>query len=107
MLNDLANRALRAGVQVMGEPVTYRRGASAWPIKGIFQSAYLAVDPETGGPVSTQQPIVGVDGRDLPITPKGGDQVEARGSTYRVRDAQSDGHTGWTLHLHRIGSSEA
>jgi hypothetical protein len=101
MLNDLANRALRACIKVMGEPATYRRGESAWPVRVIFQEAYMAADPETGGPVSTQQPVAGIDSWDLPIKPKGGDRVDVRDKSYRVRDAQPDGHTGVTLYLQR------
>lgn len=103
MLNDLANRALRAGIRVMGEPITYSRGEQSWVIKAMFQDAYMGADPETGGPVSTVQPVAGIDTRDLPIKPKGGDTVIARGKTYRVRDAQPDGHTGATLFLQKTG----
>lgn len=102
MLNDLANRALRAGIKVMGEPITYARGEQTWAIKAMFQDAYVGADPETGGPVSTVQPVAGIDAWALPIKPKGGDTVTARGKTYRVRDAQPDGHTGVTLFLQRI-----
>lgn len=102
MLNDLANRALRAGLQVMGEPITYSRGEQSWPIRAMFQDAYRGADPETGGPVSTIQPVAGIDTRDLPIKPKGGDTITVRGKTYRVRDAQPDGHTGATLFLQKV-----
>lgn len=102
MINDLANRALTAGIRVMGEPITYSRGEEAWHIKGLFQDSYIGADPETGGPVSTVQPVAGIDGRDLPIKPKNGDTVIARNKTYRVRDAQPDGHTGWTLFLQKV-----
>ena len=64
MLNDLANRALRAGIQVMGEPVTYSRGAQSWSIRAMYQDAYIGADPETGGPVSTVQPVAGIDDLD-------------------------------------------
>lgn len=101
MLNDLANRALKAALYGMGEPITYMRGDESWQVKGMFQSAHIALDPETGGPVSSQQPIVGVNGRDLPITPKTSDRVAARGSVWRVRDVQPDGHTGFMLMLQK------
>lgn len=103
MLNDLANRALSAAIRTIGEPITYIRGDQSWPIKGVFQSAHIALDPETGGPVSSQQPVCGVNGRDLPITPKTNDKIAARGNVYRVRDVQPDGHTGFTLMLQKAG----
>lgn len=104
MLNDLANRALRAGIQVMGEPVTYSRGAQSWSIRAMYQDAYIGADPETGGPVSTVQPVAGIDARDLPIKPKGGDLLQVRGGLYRVRDVRPDGHTGVTLFLQALRS---
>lgn len=102
METDLANRALRAGIRVMGEPITYARGEQSWPIRAMYQDAYVGADPDTGGPVSTVQPVAGIDARDLPIKPKGGDTVIARGKTYRVRDPQPDGHTGVTLFLQKV-----
>jgi hypothetical protein len=42
-----------------------------------------------------------INGADLPLEPKQGDTVVARSITYRVRDAQPDGHGGWLLMLHR------
>ena len=102
MLNDLANRALKAGINAMGESITYSRSDQSWQIKGMFQSAHIALDPETGGPVSSQQPIVGVNGRDLPVTPKNNDRVTARGHVWRVRDVQPDGHTGFMLMLQKV-----
>tara|TARA_B100000035_G_scaffold181604_1_gene155030 strand:- start:31630 stop:31941 length:312 start_codon:yes stop_codon:yes gene_type:complete len=102
MLNDLANRALKAGINMMGEAITYTRADQSWQIKGMFQTAHIALDPETGGPVSSQQPILGVNARDLPITPKTNDRVTVRGHVYRVRDAQPDGHTLFTLMLQKV-----
>ena len=101
---DLANRALRAGIKVMGDRdlMTYGRGEESWPIRGIYQDAYVGANPDTGGPVSTVQPVAGIDASDLPIKPKSGDTLVARGKNFRVRDAQPDGHSGVTLFLQRI-----
>lgn len=104
MLNDLANRALTGVIRVMGEPITYTRGQSTAQIKGVFQASHVGLDPETGMQVNSTQPIVLVDGWSLPFEPKAGDHVEARGTAYRVRDAQPDGHTGWLLMLHRTNA---
>jgi hypothetical protein len=101
MLNDLANRALTGVIRVMGEPITYTRGQSTAQIKGVFQASHVGLDPETGMQVNSTQPILLVDGWSLSFEPRGGDTVEVRGTTYRVRDAQPDGHTGWLLMLHR------
>lgn len=101
MINDLANRALGAVVSVMGEPVTLTRGQSTAQVRGVFQAAHVGLDPETGVQVRSTQPVVLVDRTSLPWDPKQGDTVLARSTTYRVRDAQPDGHTGWLLMLHR------
>lgn len=104
MLNDLANRAIKAGISVMGEPVTLTRGGVAHDIKGIFQESYKSIDPDTGAPVTTLQPVVQINRTDLSIEPKSGDAIAARGVNYRVRDVQSDGHTGLILMLQRTSA---
>jgi len=101
MLNDLANRALTAVVRVMGEPVTYTRGQQSAQVKGVYQASHVGLDPETGMQVNSTQPIVLIDGWSLSFEPRAGDVVVVRNTTYRVRDAQPDGHTGWLLMLHR------
>ncbi len=101
MINDLANRALGAVVSVMGEPVTITRGQSTAQARGVFQASHVGLDPETGVQVRSTQPVVLVKRGELPWDPKQGDTVVARSVTYRVRDAQPDGHTGWLLMLHK------
>ena len=101
MINDLANRAITAVVGVMGEPITYRRGQVVHQIRGVFQDAHVGLDPDTGMQVRSTQPIVLINERNLPLEPKQGDLVEVRSASYRVRDAQPDGHTGWLLMLHK------
>lgn len=101
MINDLANRALTAVVRVMGEPVTLTRGESTAQVKGVYQASHVGLDPETGIQVRSTQPVVLMKRGDLPWDPRQGDTVLARGITYRVRDAQPDGHDGWLLMLHR------
>jgi hypothetical protein len=104
MRNDLASIALRAVVRVMGErsPVTYRRGASSWPVRGVYQDSHIGLDPETGIQVRSTQPVMLIDGTELPVAPQQDDVVEVRGAQWRVRDPQPDGHTGWLLMLHRL-----
>ncbi len=100
MLPDLAGRALRAVVRVMGEPITYRRRGEQWPASGVFQAGHVALDPETGVQVRSTQPVLLVNGAALPVRPQQGDIVEVRDMMYQVRDAQPDGHNGFTLMLH-------
>lgn len=102
MIPDLANRALSAVVGVMGEPITITRGQVGVTVDGVFQASHVMLDPETGVQVRSTQPVVLVNRSDMTFDPAPGDFVEARLSTYRVRDAQPDGHTGWLLMLHKI-----
>jgi hypothetical protein len=104
MLNDLANRALSAVVGVMGEPVAITRGQSTAQVSGVFQASHVGLDPETGVQVRSTQPVVLVNRVSMPWDPKQGDTVVVRSTTYRVRDAQPDGHTGWLLMLHKTNT---
>lgn len=102
MRNDLASIALRGVLRVMGEqsPVTYRRGADARQVRGVFQASHIGLDPETGVQVRSTQPVLLIDGFELGLDPRQGDEVEVRNGLFKVRDPQPDGHTGWLLRLH-------
>lgn len=105
MLNDLANRALTAVVRVMGQPITYTRAGVTTAARGVYQASHVGLDPETGVRVNSTQPVLLVKRGDLPYAPRQGDVVEVAEQLFQVRDPQRDGHTGWLLLLHRIGSS--
>lgn len=105
MINDLANRALRAVVGVMGQPITYTRSGTTTPAKGVYQAAHVGLDPETGVRVNSTQPVLLVNRLDLPFAPRQGDVVEVvNEGVFQVRDPQPDGHQGWLLLLHRIST---
>ena len=108
MLNDLANRVLKANVRVMGEPVTLTRPATGatYSFKGIFQESYMTVDPRTGMPVNSAQPILGLNINDIAVEPRRGDDLLIRDTGYRIRDIQEDGHTGMTLLLQRTSARD-
>lgn len=103
MITDLANRALNAVVRVMGdrEPFTFRHRGESATARGVYQDAYVGLDPETGIQVRSTQPVVLIDRRELPFKLQQGDEVEARGVVFKVRDAQPDGHDGLVVMLHR------
>jgi hypothetical protein len=103
MLPDLANRALTAVVRVMGdrEPFTFNHRGQTAVAQGVFQDAHVGLDPETGIQVRSAQPVLLLRRDDLPFRLQQGDEVEARGAFYKVRDAQPDGHTGVLVMLHR------
>jgi hypothetical protein len=107
MLNDLANRALRAVVRVMGQPITYTRSGQVKSATGVFQASHVGLDPETGVRVNSTQPVLLVNFEDLLFKPRQGDTVEVAGSVFQVRDPQPDGHNGWLLMLHRVGAADS
>ena len=108
MLNDLANRVLKANVRVMGEPITLTRPTTgnSYTFNGIFQESYMTVDPRTGMPVNSAQPILGINSNDISVTPRRGDDLLIRNTGYRIRDIQDDGHTGLTLLLQRTSARD-
>lgn len=106
MINDLANRALGAVVRVMGdrEPFTFRHRGQSATARGVYQAAYVGLDPETGVQVRSTQPVLLISQDDLPFKLQQGDEVEARGALFKVRDAQPDGHRGVLVMLHRTSN---
>lgn len=104
MLPDIASLALKAVVKVMGErsPITYRRGSTAYQVGGVYQASHVGLDPETGVQVRSTQPVLLINGSELGVEPKQGDEVEVRDGLFKVRDPQPDGHGGWLLMLHRL-----
>jgi len=104
MINDLANRALTAVTRVMGEPLILRHRGQAVIASGVYQNAYVGLDPETGVQVRSTHPVVLINSDDLPFKLQQGDEVEARGTVFKVRDAQSDGHSGVLVMLHRTSN---
>ena len=47
----------------MGEPITLTRPTTgnSYTFNGIFQESYMTVDPRTGMPVNSAQPILGIN----------------------------------------------
>ncbi|SDI55550.1 head-tail joining protein [Pseudomonas abietaniphila] len=67
--------------------------------KAVFDSAHITVDTETGAPISSLNPVLGVCLVDLPNEPTNRDRVRARGQLYRINDVQPDGVAGVTIIL--------
>lgn len=107
----MANRMLGVAVRAFSEPSASvdPAGAVYWLTDGfepgvplaqaIFDTAHVAVDPETGAPVSSLNPVLGVRLSDLPNEPTSRDLVRARGLLYRIHDVQPDGIAGLTIIL--------
>ncbi|VVO19988.1 hypothetical protein PS712_04154 [Pseudomonas fluorescens] len=109
----MANRMLGVAVRTFSEPSATLdpEGAVFWLTDGaapgvplaqaVFDTAHVSVDIETGAPVSSQNPILGVRLIDLPNKPTNRDRVRARGELYQISDVQPDGVAGVTIILRK------
>lgn len=70
--------------------------------RAVFDSAHVSVDPDTGAPVSSTNPMLGVCLADLPSEPTSHVRVRARGQLYRIHDVQPDGIAGVTIILKKV-----
>lgn len=111
---SMAQRMLGVSIRAFSEPTAERDplGAVYWLTDGVapgvplaqavFDSAHVTVDPETGAPVSSNNPVLGVRVIDLPNEPTNRDRVQARGVLYKIHDVQADGVAGVTLFLRKV-----
>lgn len=111
---SMAQRMLGVSIRTFSEPTAADDpdGAVYWLTDGVvpgvalaqavFDSAHVSVDPETGAPVSTNNPILGIRLIDLPNEPTNRDRVLARGVLYKINDVQADGVAGATLFLRKV-----
>lgn len=111
---SMAQRMLGVSIRTFSEPSAAidPDGAVYWLTSGVapgvalaqavFDTAHVSVDPETGAPVSSNNPILGVRLIDLPNTPTNRDLVQARGVLYKINDVQADGVAGVTLFLRKV-----
>ncbi len=109
----MAQRMLGVSIRTFSEPSATidPDGAVYWLTDGVapgvalaqavFDTAHVSVDPETGAPVSRNNPILGVRLVDLPNAPTSRDLVRARGVMYRIDDVQPDGVAGVTIILRK------
>ena len=109
----MAQRMLGVSIRTFSEPSASidPDGAVYWLTDGVapgvalaqavFDTAHVSVDPETGAPVSTNNPILGVRLIDLPNKPTSRDKVQARGEMYTISDVQPDGVAGVTIILRK------
>lgn len=109
----MAQRMLGVSIRTFSEPSASidPDGAVYWLTDGVapgvalaqavFDTAHVSVDPETGAPVSSQNPILGVRLIDLPNKPTNRDRVMARGELFTISDVQPDGVAGVTIILRK------
>lgn len=110
----MAQRMLGVSIRTFSEPSATLdpEGAVYWLTGGVepgvplaqavFDTAHISVDPETGAPVSSQNPILGIRLVDLPNNPTNRDRVRARGVLYMINEPQFDGVAGVTITLRKV-----
>lgn len=110
----MAQRMLGVSIRTFSEPSATLdpEGAVYWLTDGVepgvplaqavFDTAHISVDPETGAPVSSQNPILGIRLVDLPNNPTNRDRVRARGVLYMISEPQFDGVAGVTIPLRKV-----
>lgn len=101
---DMADRVLKASIQAFKTEATYTRDADPGnpiSIDGVFDSAHQLVDPETGAPVDSTAPSLGIRLADLPEEPEPDDEVEIGEVTYFVDTVEEDGQGGAKLILRK------
>ena len=85
-----------------GEEVIFRGdGTQDARVQAIYDDNYVAVDPETNAPVSSNHLMLGFKTSDLPRRPVKGDLFNVRGTDHKVIDVQQDseGMVKVILHL--------
>jgi len=104
--SSVANRMLGVAVRTFSEPGVYWLTDGVEPgvalLQAVFDTAHIEVDPDTGAPVSSTNPVLGVRLADLPNEPTSRDRVRARGQLYRISDVQPDGVAGALIILKKV-----
>lgn len=99
---DLTDSVLKHSTETFGERVVYwPRESPSFEINGVFDAAYILVDPQSGVTIQSTTPRLGVRLSTLPMPPEEGDRVEVRGVVYEITESQPDGQGGAVLILHR------
>ena len=101
-INPVFANVGRASVRTFGVPVVYVRGPVSLGIRGIYDKNYVSVDPETGVPIQSTDPMLFVMAEDLPDgIAKKGDRVTVDENTYTVQARPPDSEGGIVLMLRK------
>ena len=103
---DLTDTVLKHSTNTFGERVVYWPAeAPSFEIQGVFDAAFISVDPSSGVTIQSTTPRLGVRLSAFQNEPAEGDRVEIRGQVYDVSEYQPDGQGGAVLILHRCSSA--
>jgi hypothetical protein len=87
---------------VFGEPVRYLPATTApFSITGIYDEAYVEVDPASGMGVTSAKPVLGVQLSQFPVPPEQGDRlvIIRTGEPFYVKEVRPDSHGAAKLML--------
>jgi hypothetical protein len=81
------------------------KSGQPYDVLAVFDRAHIAIDPNTGAPINSTNPVLGVQRSQFAAEPKKGDMVDIvfDGATHRfiVQQYQPDGVAGGLLELIR------
>lgn len=89
-------------MSVFGEPVQYLPATTApFPIVGVYDDAYVEVDPASGMGISSASPVLGVQLSQFSFPPAQGDRlvVQRTGEMFIVKKVRPDSHGAAKLML--------
>lgn len=105
----LADRMLGTAVRTFSQSdeggeslVTYFPvNGDPYEITAVFDRAHVTVDPTTGAPVNSTNPVLGIQISQLQSPWKKGDRVQVGTTLYKIAEYQPDGVAGALLELHK------
>ena len=87
----------------LGEEMSYRyKTGGSTKITAVWNRQHTSVDPDTEAVVSTNDPNIGVQLKDLRAYPVEGDKVYFNGDKYKVVDVEEDGQGAAQLRLYKL-----
>ena len=99
---DRVDKILNASKSAFGESATlFPLSGGEYPIEGIFDNEYQAVDPDTEQVISGNHPVFGINLFDFDFEIKNKDKLKIRNLFYTIYDVREDGQGGASLLIHR------
>lgn len=104
---QLADDVLQDCLDTFGIPAEFRPAVGApyaIPSGGVFRERHEEVDPVTGTPVTSLQPMLDVRRSEIPHDDDldDDDRIFVRGRLWEILDVQKDGETGCKILLNQV-----
>ncbi len=81
--------------------ITHAAGGS-YEIAAIYDNQYESVDPNTGVPMMSTNPVIRINENELQQDIAKGDTVLVRGTNYKMYEPQPDGVGTILVELHKV-----